>query len=191
MAFFLSQVGNNQSLKTNIMNYPRLSKAFALTASLFVFAVGAMAQEQSPATQGVDEDFTDQEYETFITINEELIPLQQEAEGEMIAAISEQGLDVARFQELAQAQQTGKITDVSQDPQEIAKFNEAGQKVIKVQEKVQAEIKQKIEENQMDVQKFQQISMAYNQSETVRQKIDRLLQERQEPQQQGQEPQKP
>jgi hypothetical protein len=162
------------------MIYSKLSKVFALTALFSIFAWGAFAQQVPTAPQEVKEDFTDKDYETFVKINQEVIPIQQEAEGEMIEAISEKGLEVNRFQELAQAQQAGNITDVSDDPEEIAKFNEAGQEVMKVQEKVQGEIKKKIEDNQMDIQKFQQISMAYNQSETVRNKIDKLLQEGQE-----------
>lgn len=160
------------------MIYSKLSKVFALSAFLIIFAFGAIAQQQLPsAPQEVKDDFTDQELETFVKINQEVIPVQQEAEGEMIEAISEKGLEVPRFQELAQAQQTGKITDVSEDPEEIAKFNEAGQEVMKVQEKVQGEIQQKIKDNKMDIQTFQQISMAYNQSEKVRNKIDKMLEE--------------
>lgn len=162
------------------MIYSKLSKVFALTAVLSVFAWGAIAQQLPASPQEINEDFTDKDYETFVKINQEVMPIQQEAEGKMIEAISGRGLEVTRFQELAQAQQAGKITDVSEDPEEIAKFNEAGQEVMKVQEKAQDEIIKKIEDNQMDLQKFQQISMAYNQSETVRSKIDKLLQEGEE-----------
>lgn len=156
------------------MTISKLSKIFMLPALSFFFVFGAIAQE-TPVTQDVKEDFTDEEYETFVKINMEVMPIQQEAEGEMMNAITEKGLEVERFQELAQAQQTGKITDVSEDPEEISKFNLAGQEVLEVQKKVQGEIKQKIEDNNMDIQTFQQISMAYNQSEKVRGKIDELL----------------
>ncbi|MEX2593098.1 MAG: DUF4168 domain-containing protein, partial [Anditalea sp.] len=91
------------------MIYSKLSKVFALSAFLIVFAFGAMAQQQVPsAPQEINEDFTDEEIETFVKINMEVIPIQQEAEGEMIEKISEKGMEVNRFQELAQAQQTGK-----------------------------------------------------------------------------------
>jgi len=156
----------------------KIFKFFSLFGFLLIFSFGVMAQQQLPAApQEIKEDFTDEELENFVKINLEVIPIQQEAEGQMIEAISEKGLDVQRFQELAQAQQTGKITDASQDPEELAKFNEAGQEVMKVQKEVQGEIQQKIMDSEMDIQKFQQISMAYNQSETVRTKIDKLLEE--------------
>jgi len=162
------------------MLYSKLSKVLALSAVSMFFAFGVMAQEVPAVAPPVQEDFTEEEYKTFVKINKEVIPLQQQAEGEMMKVITDKGLDVNRFQELAQAQQTGKITDVSEDPEEISKFNLAGQEVLEVQKKVQGEIKQKIEDNNMDIQKFQQIAMAYNQSETVRNKIDKMLQAQEE-----------
>jgi hypothetical protein len=158
------------------MTSSKLSKILVLPALLFFFAFGAIAQGLPTVPQEVKEDFTDQEYETFIKINMEVMPIQQAAEGDMMKAISDKGMEVERFQELAQAQQTGKLTDVSQDPEEINAFNLAGQEVLEVQKKVQDQIKQKIEDNDMDIQTFQQIYLAYDQSEVVRGKIDKLLQ---------------
>ena len=158
------------------MTSSKLSKILVLPALLFFFAFGAIAQGLPTAPQEVKEDFTDQEYETFIKINMEVMPIQQAAEGDMMKAISDKGMEVERFQELAQAQQTGKLTDVSQDPEEINAFNLAGQEVLEVQKKVKDQITQKIEDNDMDIQTFQQIYLAYDQSEVVRGKIDKLLQ---------------
>src|SRR5690554_1208127 len=159
---------------------PKLLKIVALPIFLVLLAFGVTAQEvPAQVLPDVNENFTDEEYEKFVKINMEAVPIQQQAEGEMIEIITENGLDVERFQELAQAQQAGSITNASEDPEEINKFNMAGQEVLEVQKKVQEEIKQKIVDNEMDVQKFQQIAMAYNQSETVREKIDQLLQAQQ------------
>jgi len=154
----------------------------ALPALLFFLAFGAMAQEL-PANPEVKEDFTDEDYETFVKINMEVMPIQQAAEGDMMKAITDKGMDVQRFQQLAQAQQTGSLTEVSQDPEEINAFNLAGQEVLEVQKKVQDQIKQKIEDNNMDIQTFQQIYLAYDQSEVVRGKIDKLLERQEAPEQ--------
>src|SRR5690554_216139 len=162
------------------MNNSKLLKILALPMLFVLLTFGVKAQEvPTQDLPEVNEDFTDEDYEKFVKINMEAIPIQQQAEGEMVEIITEKGLDVERFQELAQAQQAGTITDASEDPEEINKFNMAGQEVLEVQKKVQEEIKQKIVDNEMDVQKFQQIAMAYNQSETVREKIDQLLQAQQ------------
>ncbi|HLT08063.1 MAG TPA: hypothetical protein VK014_11080 [Cyclobacteriaceae bacterium] len=165
------------------MTSSKLSKILALPALLFCFALGAMAQGQPSSPPQVKEDFTDEQFETFIKINMDIMPIQQAAEGDMMKAIADKGMDVQRFQELAQAQQTGKLTEVSQDPEEINAFNLAGQEVLEVQKKVQEQIKQKIEENNMDIQTFQDIYIAYDQSQTVREKIDKLLERQEAPEQ--------
>jgi hypothetical protein len=134
--------------------------------------------QQLPTDQQprVNEDFTDEEYEQFVAINKDLIPLQQDADEKMMSAISDNGLEMQRFQELFQAQQQGNITDASEDPQELAKFNEAGQQIMKVQEEANEEIQKKITDGGMELQKFQEMSMAYQQSPKVKQKVDEMIQ---------------
>ncbi|MFC4873711.1 DUF4168 domain-containing protein [Negadavirga shengliensis] len=141
------------------------------------FVVGAMAQQLPAPQQQVNDNFSDEDYEKFVKINMEFIPVQQEAEERMVAAIADQGMEIDRFQLLAQAQQQGNITDVSEDPQEIAKFNEAGQEVMKVRQEVQQQLQQKIAENEMEVQTFQEMSVAYNQSPQVKEKIDSMIED--------------
>ncbi|WP_246535250.1 DUF4168 domain-containing protein [Litoribacter ruber] len=136
-----------------------------------------MAQQQMPPQQQqqVNDNFTDEEYEKFVKINKEIIPLQEEMQSKMMETIEETGLDVNRFNELAQAQQAGNIKEVSQDPDEIAKFNEAGQKVVEMNQEIGQAYQEKMAENDMDQQKFQEMMMAYQQSEKVRTKIDSMM----------------
>lgn len=131
---------------------------------------GQLPQEAPKAS-----DFTDDEYNKFVDINVELIPIQQGVQDKMIAAIKDEGIEAQRFQELAQAQQQGSLTDASDDPDEIAKFNKAGQKVMEIQREVQTKAQNLIQEKELSVQKFQQISMAYNQNQEVRTKVDALI----------------
>ncbi|WP_232835082.1 DUF4168 domain-containing protein [Pleomorphovibrio marinus] len=161
----------------DVMSYSKLSKVFSFSILLsFCFAFGVMAQQlPNPQQQQVNDEFSDDEYEKFVKINMEMIPLQEQAQQKMMNAIEEHGIDVERFQMLAQAQQSGNITDVSEDPEEIAKFNEAGQEVMKVQEETNQEMQKTIAENDMDVQKFQEMSVAYNQSPKVKEKIDSMI----------------
>ncbi|WP_228527817.1 DUF4168 domain-containing protein [Pararhodonellum marinum] len=162
------------------MTYSKLTKIFTLSALFsFVFAFGAMSQQQLPPApqQQANVNFSEDDYKAFVKINKEIIPIQQDAQETMLKEIEGKGMDVNRFQEMAQAQQAGKITDVSEDPEEIAKFNEAGQKVMEVQQEAQQTIQKKIMEHEFPMEKFQQMSMAYNQNEEVRAKVDKMLQE--------------
>jgi len=163
------------------MSNSNLLKVFSFSL-LFVlsFAVSGLAQQLPTEQPQINENFSDAEYEQFVAINMDLIPLQQDADEKMMTAISDNGLEMERFQQLFQAQQQGNITDASEDPQEIAKFNEAGQQIMKVQEEANQEIQKKITDSGMDVQKFQQMSMAYQQSPKVKQKIDEMIQREEE-----------
>src|SRR5690606_41836802 len=118
------------------MTSSKLSKIMALPALLFFFAFGALAQGLPASPQQVKEDFRDEDYETFVKINMEVMPIQQAAEGDMMKAITDKGMDVQRFQQLAQAQQTGSLTEVYHDHEEINAFNLAGHAALEVQKKV-------------------------------------------------------
>ncbi|MBD8488353.1 DUF4168 domain-containing protein [Echinicola sp. CAU 1574] len=151
-----------------------MKKLKVLGVLSLLLLLGSVMQVTAQQAQG-DLTFTDEDYEKFVDINTEIIPVQQKVQGEMMKVIEEEGLEVARFQELARAQQSGDIKEASEDPEEIAKFNKAGQKVMKMQQEVQTEVQGLILENDFTVQKFQQMSMAYNQDQEVKAKIDTLM----------------
>lgn len=155
------------------MNYLKSIKIFAL--SLALVASGSFAFAQQLPQQNVE--FSDEEYDKFVKINVEIIPMQQEAQGEMMEAITSEGLEVQRFQQLAQAQQQGSLSETAEGTEELEKFNKAGQKVLETQKEMQAEIQQSINENGMSMQKFQQFSMAYQQDPAVKQRVDKLISE--------------
>ncbi len=153
--------------------------SFAFMAA-FVMANIAVAQQQTlppNVQQGTQEDFSDEEIETFVKINKEIMPLQEDIQTDMVSTIEKEGMEVPRFQELAQAQQGGKLQEVTQDPKELEKFNAAGQKIMKLQENLQGEIEKVIDDNKMSPEKFEAIFMAYNINPEVKQKVDKLISE--------------
>ena len=159
------------------MIHSKLSKLFTLSfifSMALAFGVTAqqLPQQQQPAAET---NFTDEEIEKFVKINQEIMPIQEEMQDKMVASIEETGLDIDRFNELAQAMQAGDIKEASQDPQEIAKFNEAGQKVMEMNQEIGAEYQKRMTAHKMDPERFQQIMMAYQQSEEVRNKVDSLM----------------
>jgi len=154
----------------------QLTATSVLVVLLLFIGLDVSAQQ----TKVKADDFTDEEYEKFANVNVELIPVQQEVQGKMMQAIADEGLEAQRFQELAQAQQQGKISEASDDPEEIAKFSKAGQKVMAIQKEVQSKAQSLIGENELSIQKFQQMSMAYNQSQEVKAKVDALISKKME-----------
>lgn len=159
------------------MNYSNLfSKVFSLSIAFSVIMVSyAIGQQSLPPQMEINEDFTDKELKEFVRINAEMIPVQEKGQEDMLKTIEKEGMKVERFQELAQAQQAGKLTEVSGDPKEIAKFSKAGQKVLEMQQEVQSKVQEEIVKSELSEEKFQQIYMAYSQSEKVKAKIDELM----------------
>lgn len=159
------------------MNHSKSFKILGLSivCSLFLASVGFTQQvppAQTPASQA---DFSDSEIKTFVKINKEIIPVQENVQTEMISTIEKEGMKVERFQQLVQAQQTGSLKDASDDPQELAAFNKAGQEVMKLQENLQNNIQEIIAKNEMPQEKFEAIFVAYNSSPELKQKVDKML----------------
>lgn len=159
------------------MNHSKSFKILGLSIVCFFFlAFVGFAQQVPPAqTPASQEDFSDSEIKTFVKINKEIMPVQEEVQAEMISTIEKEGIKVERFQQLAQAQQTGSLKDVSDDAEELAAFNKAGQEVLMLQQNLQTEIKEIIEKNKMPAEKFEAIYVAYNSSPKLKEKVDKLL----------------
>ncbi len=163
------------------MNYLKSLKlsSFALVAALLMANIAIGQQQTLPPNvqQGAQEDFSDIDIETFVKINKDIMPLQENIQTDMISSIQESGLEVPRFQEMAQAQQGGKLKEVSSDPKELESFSKAGEKIMKLQEELEVAIEQVIVKNEMSTEKFEAIYMAYNSNPEVKQKIDKLFSE--------------
>lgn len=161
------------------MDYKKtVSRVFGITFIFTLFlGLNVMAQQAMPPQMEINEDFSDEEFKEFVKINLVLIPLQEKSQQEMVKAVEDNDLKIERFQELAQAQQAGTLTEVSQDAKEMANFNMAGQKVMEMQQVLQDNIMQAIAESKLSEQKFQEMFMSYTQSEKIKAKVDAMIEE--------------
>lgn len=161
------------------MDYKKtVSRVFGITFIFTLFlGLNVMAQQAMPPQMEVNEDFSDEEFKEFVKINLVLIPLQEKSQQEMVKAVEDNDLKIERFQELAQAQQAGTLTEVSQDAQEMANFNMAGQKVMEMQQVLQTDIMKAIQDSELSEQKFQEMFMSYTQSEKIKAKVDAMIEE--------------
>ena len=162
------------------MNYLKKLKIFSLALmALCVTATVSRAQQVNPPETSIKsaQNFSEEEIKTFVKINKHIMPLQENIQTAMVSSIKESGLEVPRFQEMAQAQQVGKLKEVSKDPKELASFSKAGEKIMKLQEDLQVEIEEVIVKNEMSPEKFEAIYMAYNSNPEVKQKVDKLFSE--------------
>ena len=157
------------------MIYSKVIKT-GLIFTFFFLCISAFTTAQ----QEIEDTFTDEEYETFVAINQTLAPMQADVEAKMVAVLDEKGMEAPRFQELMQAQRQGNIMDATDDAAEIALFNEAGQEIMKIQRNSQEELQKQITDNGMEINKFQEMSIAYNQNPEVKEKVDKMIAEQSE-----------
>ena len=135
------------------MNYLKKLKIFSLALmALCVTATLSMAQQVNPPETAIKsaENFSEEEIKTFVKINKDIMPLQENIQTDMVSSIKESGL-------------------------EVASFSKAGEKIMKLQEDLQVEIEEVIIKNEMSPEKFEAIYMAYNSNPEVKQKVDKLF----------------
>lgn len=143
----------------------------------FVFSSGLLAQGQPQPP--VKTDFTDEELELFINVNQKVVEVQQAAEQEMVQAIeATDGITIERFNEIAMAQQNPEAEVDMSDDEKMA-FENAAQGVMEVQRETQAKIATKVEEEGMPFTDYRQIMLAYQQSPELQEKIRMMVQDQQ------------
>ncbi len=150
-----------------------------LSTALFLMC-SSMLLAQMPPVQGqqqeVKTDFDEEEIENFVEANLEVTKVQQKAEQEAMQIISENDLDVERFNEIVAIQQGQSEEEVTTE--ELAAFNAAAQKIMANNQKTQQEMMKVLNDNGVSEENYQQIMMAYQQDEEFRAKVDAVVQEK-------------
>ncbi len=144
---------------------------FLMTSTILLAQMPVQGQQQEVKT-----DFEEEEIEKFVDANLEVTKVQQEAEQEAMAIISENDLEVERFNEIVAIQQ-GK-SDEEATEEELAAFNAAAQEIMANNQKTQQQMTKVLNENGVTQKEYQQIMMAYQQDEEFRAKVDAVVQEK-------------
>lgn len=134
-------------------------------------------QQPEPATQAAG--FSDQDLQQFADASARLMLVHQEGEETMMTILEEEKLSVEKFNEMAQAHQQQRLSEVAATPEEMAAFNKAAQRMIEMQPGFQKDLENAIQQDGMTMEKFEQIMLAYRQDQAVQQRIDLLMQEKQ------------
>lgn len=159
---------------TKMKNVTKLfSTALFLMCSFGLFAQLPPVEGQQ---QEVRTDFDDKEIEKFVDANLEVTKVQQKAEQEAMEIISENDLEVDRFNEIVAIQQGQSDEEATEE--ELAAFNAAAQKIMANNQKTQAEMTEVLTEKGVSEEEYQQIMMAYQQDEEFRAKVDAVVQKK-------------
>ncbi|OKL40685.1 DUF4168 domain-containing protein [Pontibacter flavimaris] len=165
------------------MNFMQNLKGAALAALIcgaVLAAPAAMARQTAPQAQPAQpQNFSDADLQQFADASARLITIQQEGEKAMMGILEEEKLSVDKFNQMAQAHQQQKLSEVEATPEEMAAFNNAAQRLMEMQPTLQKDLETAIQQDGMTLEKFEQIMLAYRQDQAVQQRIDLLMQEKQ------------
>ena len=161
------------------MNLMHKMKGAALAALVFgaTAITPAIAQQATPpAKQGQQQNFTEAELKQFAEANSRLMGIQQEGEKTMMGILQEEKLSVDKFNQMAQAHQQQKLTEVDATPEEMAAFNKAAQRMMELQPKMQKDVEAAIQKDGMSLDKYEQIMIAYRQDPALQERVNSMMQ---------------
>ncbi|GAB3194402.1 N-acetylglucosamine kinase-like BadF-type ATPase [Pontibacter aydingkolensis] len=135
-------------------------------------------QTQSPQMQQQTQqsgNFSDGDLKQFADASSRLMVIQQNGEQKMLKILEEEKLSVDKFNEMAQAHQQQKLSEVGATVEETAAFNKAAQRMMELQPEMQKEVETAIQKDGMTLEKYEQIMIAYRQDPALQEKINKLM----------------
>lgn len=149
-----------------------VKKLSILLFSLSVLSLSAQPMKSDANGGSQDMPYSETEINQFIEVVKEMIPVQQEAQQQMISEVENQGIKVDRFNEIASVYQEGKAEEADVSKEELKVFETASAKVTELQQQLDTQIKTLIESSGLGLEKYQEIMMAYQQNPQLKQLID-------------------
>jgi hypothetical protein len=126
-------------------------------------------------TQEGIEEVTNAELEQFLVVAMHGQELNEQAQGEMVKAIEDEGLKVKRYSELQQMEQNPEIeSDATQ--QEIQQYQKAIKVIEKKQMELQEEMVKKLGEEGLSQQRYQEINMLLQADPELQKRLQELQQ---------------
>ncbi|WP_107040159.1 DUF4168 domain-containing protein [Brumimicrobium mesophilum] len=153
------------------MKITTLLLAFALTTG----ATSIIGQEQMlPAQENQTQDITDKELKKFANVYVEVQSESQKMQEKAVKTIEEEGMEIARFNEIAKAQNDpNKKADPKEE--EVEKLAAINSKMSKIQSDFQAEITKLIQQEGLTLQRYQELYTAIQKDEELQQKFGTLI----------------
>jgi len=145
-----------------------------LTAVIMLALIGT-----APALSQTPQKITDKEVQQFATAFQQIQQLNQQAQQQMIQAIQNEDLEVARFTAIQQAQQNPEKEATATD-EEMTKFQKAMKQIMGIQQAMQQKMEGQITAAGLTPQRYQQIAMQVQGSQELQQRIQKEMQKQQQ-----------
>ena len=135
----------------------------------------AIAQQPAPQQMAEAKSYSEAELKKFVKATMDMQKVQMEFQQQMSTAIQKEGIDAMKFNEMAQAQQTG--SDMSSfTEEEQGAFANAMKSVMIMQQGMQSKVQTTLESHDMSFQEYQTMAMAIQQSPEMAEKVKSMMQ---------------
>ena len=152
-------------------------KKSAVFFSILVFSgIMAYSQQFQPPGQTQQTPVSDEEIQQFATAMNSVQTANQQAQQEMVKAVTDEGIEVSRYNEIYQAQQNPD-KDASSSEEEMEQFRSASQAIQKIQQETQKQIEEDIQEAGLTLQRYQEIATQVQGDTDLQEKIKEQMQQ--------------
>lgn len=127
----------------------------------------APQQEQTP-------DVSDKELEKFATVYMEVQTENQKMQEEAVEAIETSGMDVERFNEIANAQNDPN-KEIEANEKEVEQLVNINTKIEKIQTDFQGRVAGMIQKEGLTLERYQEVYSAIQQDEQLQQKFGQMI----------------
>lgn len=148
-----------------------------LTFTLLCGATTAMSQEPvqvMPQQEQQTTDVSDKELGQFAEVYMEIQAENEKFQGEAMGLIEKEGMEVDRFNELANAQ-NNPDQEIDADEKEMEKLAVIGTKIQEIQTDFQSRVMTMIEKGGLSMDRYQEVFLAVQQDPVLQQKLGALI----------------
>lgn len=144
-------------------------KSVKFNLFLFVTMLGTLGMSAQTAT-----DVSDKDLNRFADAYQAVQMENQKAQQEMMTLIQDNGLEVARFQEIQKAQ-TDPNTEVDATEAEMKSHQKIMGELQKMQPQLQTRMEGIIKDNGLTMQRYQEVAAAVQQDRELQQKLQSII----------------
>ncbi len=155
-------------------NYLMRTFGVLMISAMFISSE-ALAQQLPPQQSSQEQDYTDEQLESFVEAAMEVMPIQEESQLKMIEEIEEKDLTVERFNMILEAQQMGQDPDIPEE--EMEAFESALKGIQDIQLEYHDKIVTAIQGAGMTPAMYEEIMANYQQNPELQMRVDGIMEE--------------
>lgn len=148
------------------------------TTSLF-----AQVQQQAPEMPDLptSSEVSDDEITKLVTTINDLEPIQEHAQEQILETLDSENITVERFQQMMMAMQNPQLADeINITEEEMSKLQTIQPALVEIQGEADREMVEKIEENGFTMERYRSIVMGAQQDPELMARIEALLEDEEE-----------